>query len=159
MFHSCCIMLWREWLFHIHILIDHAELAKRFVLEKLKVQFFNCQFSFYFLYACCNKKKCFKIFFLYRTTTTLSMTPEGSTCPQYNTPIHMMNQSSQYHGQPKSLCRRSICPRHSQPERGPCSCSLRTWPTANDTPTTTIFAKVTWILTIGSRSCQKVQMK
>lgn len=121
-----------------------------------------CQFPFCSLYFCCNEKKkyaCFKILFLCRTTTTLSLTPEESTCPQYNTPIHTMNQNSQYHGHPKSLYRRSICPRHSPPGRGPCSCSRRTWPTENDTPITTTFTKVTWILMIGSRSCRKVQMK
>lgn len=121
-----------------------------------------CQFPFCSIYVCCNEKKkyaCFKFLFLCRTTTTLSLTPEESTCPQYNTPIHTMNQNSQYHGHPKSLYRRSICPRHSPPGRGPCFCSRRTWPTENDTPITTTFTKVTWILMIGSRSCRKVQMK
>lgn len=124
-----------------------------------KKSFVNFPFVHYIFVVMKKKYACFKFLFLCRTTTTLSLTPEESTCPQYNTPIHTMNQNSQYHGHPKSLYRRSICPRHSPPGRGPCFCSRRTWPTENDTPITTTFTKVTWILMIGSRSCRKVQMK
>lgn len=124
-----------------------------------KKSFLNFPFVHYTFVVMKKKYACFKFLFLCRTTTTLSLTPEESTCPQYSTPIHTMNQNSQYHGHPKSLYRRSICPRHSPPGRGPCSCSRRIWPIANDTPITTTFTKVTWILMIGSRSCRKVQMK
>lgn len=143
-----------------HSYTDSCSVCLKIWFNRKKI---NCQFPFcsIYRYVWCNKKKyMFQVSWVfYRTTTTLSTTPEESTCPQYNTPIHMTSQNFQYHGHLKSLCRRSICPRHSLPEKGPCSCSPRTWPIANDTPTTTIFAKVTWILMIGSRSCQKVQMK
>lgn len=153
-------MLWREWVFHIHLL-NQAVLAKRlnWFINRKKKSFVNFPFVQYMFVVMKKKYACFKFLFLCRTTTTLLLTPEESTCPQYNTPIHTMNQNSQYHGHPKSLYRRSICPRHSPPGRGPCFCSRRTWPTENDTPITTTFTKVTWILMIGSRSCRKVQMK
>lgn len=55
MFHNCYQMLWREWVFYIHLL-NHAVLVKRFnwFINRKKI---ICQFPFCSIYVFCNEEK------------------------------------------------------------------------------------------------------